>query len=147
MTTDVQLSDSKGYYDISWTPQGDIATGSSLDTFIIICLFEEVRAAATEVAEAIQRRGWAGNESTPDFEQGSKAWEFEQARVTATMLNDLGGVVRDSLQPLIDEGIAEDVEVQTPRLQNGAVIVYIDFLRSGSRESRFYTLWDNTGSF
>lgn len=146
MTTDVILNNLKGYYDFDWTATGDISTRQSLDTYILMCIFEEVRATAAEMPIAKQRRGWAGNESTPGFEQGSKAWMFEQERATGSVLADLGPVIRNGLQPLIDDGIATSVLVETPFLRAGRVCVYINIGRDGSPvDRRFYELWDNTG--
>ena len=76
MTTDVILNADKGYYDFEWTESGDISTDQTLDTYILMCLFEEQRATPAEVPESNRRRGWSGNESTPGFEQGSKVWLF-----------------------------------------------------------------------
>ena len=147
MTTDVILNDTRGYYDFEWTASGDISTAETLDTFILICIFEEVRATETEVSVANLRRGWAGNESTPGFQQGSKAWQFEQERATGTTLAELGVVIRNSLQPLIDDGIAFNVEVETPILLKGKVCVFIKISRDGSPvDRRFFELWENTGT-
>lgn len=146
MTTDVILNNAKGYYDFEWTESGDISTDQTLDTYIFMCIFEEVRATPSEIPESNRRRGWVGNESTPGFEQGSKAWQFEQERVTGTVLAELGAVIRNSLQPLIDEDIAKSVEVETPFLRNGKVCVFINLGRDGSKvDRRFFELWDNTG--
>lgn len=148
MSTDVLLNTRKGYYDFDWTESGDISTAQSLDTYILMCIFEEVRATPAEVPESNRRRGWVGNESTPGFEQGSKAWEFEQERATGTTLADLGPVIRNGLQPLIDDGIAVSVEVETPFLRKGKVCVFINLGRDGSKvDRRFFELWDNTGGF
>lgn len=147
MTTDVILNADAGYYDFAWTASGDISTAQSLDTYILMCIFEEVRATPAEVPESNLRRGWVGNESTPGFEQGSKAWQFEQERVTGTVLAELGVVIRNGLQSLIDDEIAVSVEVETPFLQNGKVCVFINLGRDGSKvDRRFFELWDNTGS-
>lgn len=148
MTIDVILNKTKGYYDFDWTADGDIPMGEQLDTYILMCIFEEVRATSAEIPQANRRRGWLGNESTPGFEQGSKTWLFEQERITGTVLAELGVIVRNGLQVMIDEGIAKSVEVETPFLQNGNVCVYINLGRDGSVvDRRFYTLWDNTGNF
>ena len=148
MTTDVILNDSKGYYDFEWTDSGDISTAQTLDTYILMCLFEEFRATAAEIPTSQLRRGWLGNESTPGFQQGSKAWQFEQERITGSTLAELGPVVRNALQPLIDEGIAVNVSVETPQLRNGKVCVFINLFRDGSPvDRRFFELWENTGNF
>jgi phage gp46-like protein len=148
MTTDVTLNADKGYYDFDWTASGDISTDQTLDTYILMCLFEEVRATPAEIPESNKRRGAIINESTPGFEQGSKAWQFEQERATGTTLAELGVVLRNGLQPLIDDGIAVSVEVETPFLRKGGVCVYINLGRDGSPvDRRFFELWNNTGNF
>ncbi len=148
MTTDVILSQSSGYYDFKWTTEGDISTAETLDTAILMSIMEEVRATPGEVPDSASRRGWVGNESTPDFEQGSKSWLFEQERITGTVLAELGVVIRNGLQWLIDDGIAVSVAVEQPRVQSGKVVVYINLGRDGSPvDRRFYSLWENTGNF
>jgi len=148
MTTDVTLNQTKGYYDFDWTPEGDISTAQALDTVILMCIFEEFRATPAEVPANELRRGWIGNETTPGFQQGSKAWMFEQERALGSVLADLGPVIRNGLQPLLDDGIAEDVQVETPFLRNGKVCVYINLFRDGSPvDRRFFELWNNTGNF
>jgi phage gp46-like protein len=146
MTTDVALNTDKGYYDFAWTADGDISTDQTLDTYILMCIFEEVRATPAEIPPSHARRGWLMNESTPGFEQGSKAWQFEQERITGTVLAELGVVISNGLQTMVEQGIAVNVEVETPFLKNGNVCVYINLTRDGSKvDRRFYELWDNTG--
>lgn len=148
MTTDVTVNTKKGYYDFEWTASGDFSTDQTLDTYILIALFEEVRATSTEIPQANLRRGWLGNETTPDFQQGSKAWLFEQERITGSRLAELGVVIRNALQPLIDDGLAINVDVETPFLKDGKVSVFINLFRDGSRvDRRFFELWENTGNF
>ena len=148
MTTDVILGKNKGYYDINWTADGDISTDQTLDTAILMSILEEVRASSTEIPESNKRRGAIINETTPGFEQGSKTWEFEQERLTGSVLAELNVVIRNSLQWMIDEGIAVNVEVDTLFLQNGVVVAPVNFSRDGSKvERRFFELWDNTGNF
>lgn len=148
MTTDVILNDNKGYYDFDWAVSGDIDTGATLDTYVLMCLFEEKRASESEVPQSNLRRGWLGNEHTPGFEQGGKTWLFTQERMTGTSLAELGPVIRNALQPLIDDGLAKSVDVETPTIRNGRVVCYITFGRDGSLvDRRYYELWDNTGGF
>jgi phage gp46-like protein len=148
MTTDVILNKDKSYWDFDWDSSGDISTDQTLDTAILMSIFEEVRATAAEIPESNRRRGWIGNESTPNFEQGSKVWMFEQERITGSVLAELGVIIRNGLQWLIDDGIAVNVSVEQPFLQNGSVVVYINFSRDGSKvERRFFDLWNNTGNF
>lgn len=147
MTTDVLLNQDKGYWDFEWTAAGDISTAQAFDTALLMSIFEEVRATAREVMASQLRRGWLGNESTPDFQQGSKAWLFDQERVTGSILAELGQVVRNGFQWFIDDNLLLNVIVNQPFLQNGKVCVFIDIFRDGSPvDRRFFEIWDNTGN-
>ncbi len=148
MTTDVKINRTNGYWDFEWTDSGDISTAESLDTAILMSIFDEVRATSSEILESNRRRGWIGNETTDDFEQGSKTWLFSQERLTGSVLAELGVVVRNGLQWLIDDGIAVNVTVDQPFLSGGKVCVNINLFRDGSPvDRRYYELWDNTGAF
>ena len=139
------ITTKKPYYDFEWTESGDIDTDQVLDTAILMSIFNEVRASASEIPESNARRGWLGNQSTPGFEQGSKQWLFEQERLTGSVLAELGPVVRNGLQWLIDDGIAVSVEVGSARITNGAATIEVTLGRSGSVvEKKVYELWENT---
>lgn len=145
MTTDVKLNKDKDYWDFEWTAAGDISTDQSLDTAILMSTLCEVSASPSEVANNLLRRGWIGNESTPDFEQGSKSWLFEQERTTGSTLSDLGPVVRNGYQWMIDDIIATGVQVEQPFLKSGSVVTFINMLRDGSPvDRRFFEIWNNT---
>ena len=145
MTTDVILNNLKGFYDFDWTDSGDISTAETLDTAIQMSIFNEVRASAAEVPESNRRRGWIGNLSTPDFEQGSKQWEFEQERLTGSVLAELSVVIKNGLQWLIDDEIAISVTVGNAAIINGAATIDVTLGRDGSEvEKKIFTLWDNT---
>lgn len=146
MTTDVILTSSpEGYLDITWTDSGDIETGKTLDTAILMSIFCEVRAASYEILSPEMRRGWIGNETTKPFEQGSKQWLFEQSRVTGSVLAELGTIINNSLQWMIEDNIAVSVFVEQPFLSNGKVCVNIQLGRNGSPvDRRYYELWENT---
>lgn len=132
-------------YDISIGADGDIVTDDFFDTSLLYSLFGERRADASEVVEPQLRRGWIGNEGK-DFENGSKLWLFEQARVTRTNLNRIEDEARKSLQWLIDDGFVVSIDEVTATTKNGTVTLEIVIRRSRSEvERRFFDLWKNTG--
>ena len=148
MTTDVTINDDKGYYDFDWTDAGDISTGQTLDTAILMSIFNEVRANEAEVQDSRKRRGWVGNESTEGFEQGSKQWLFEQERLTGTVLAELEIVVQNGSQWFIDDNIAIDVIAANTAIINGRATIEITYSRTGSEvEKKVFELWQNTGNF
>ena len=146
MTTDVVVQENAdGIYDIAFNSAGDIDTSQSLDTPILMSIFCEQRALPSEVINSAQRRGWIGNESTPNFEMGSKFWLFEQSRVTAQMLSELGKVLSNSLKWLSDDGISVNAEASA-EYTGGKVVASVTIERSESEvDKKVYALWDNTG--
>lgn len=146
-TTDAVLSkSSSGLYDFSLDSSGDIETEDFFDTSILMSIYCERRATATEMPVSKYRRGWIGNESTPGFEIGSKVWLFEQARLTRETLNGINSVVKDSLQWLIDDGIALEIAVTSSLTQSNTIAVDVTITRPSSNvERRFFELWENTG--
>lgn len=144
MPTDFILNKDKGYYDISFDTSNDIANAAWYQTAVLVSWFEERRADKSEVGPSHLRRGWHGNE-IQDVEIGSKLWLFEQARVTGSMLAELGAVLRQSIQWLIDEGHCDDLLMKTPYLKNGNVVAELDIIRNGAAvEHLFFDLWENT---
>ncbi len=146
MASDVIIRQDKDYYDFEWTSDGDIPVSEALDTTILMAIYEEERANNSEIAIDELRRGWIGNESTPGFEQGSKFWMFEQERITTSMLAELGTVINNGLQQLVDDNIAISTSANA-FLKNGVINIEVIFERpSGKIERRLFTLWDNTGN-
>jgi phage gp46-like protein len=134
-------------YDINIDADGDIETADFFDTSILYSLFGERRANENEVLDASRRRGWIGNENK-DFENGSKLWLFEQARITATNLARIADEAKKSLQWLVDDGFAVSLQVAevTVDTKLNKLILVLDIRRSFDVvERKFFELWDNTG--
>ena len=145
MASDVIIRQDKGYYDFEWGSDGDIPVDQALDTTILMAIYEEVRADSGEIAIDNLRRGWIGNESTPGFEQGSKFWMFEQERITTSMLSELGTVVNNGLQQLVNDNIAISTSANAS-FTGGKIVIEVILERpSGQIEKKLFPLWDNTG--
>lgn len=141
----LKIDESTRLYDISIDSDGDILTEDFFDTSLLYSLFGERRADPSEVAESQSRRGWIGNENK-DFENGSKLWLFEQARLTRSNLNRIEDEARKSLQWLVDEGLVVSVDEVTTTVKSGKINLEIVIRRSRSKvERRFFVLWQNTG--
>ena len=132
-------------YDISIDTEGDILTDDFFDTSLLYSLLGERRADPSEVVEPQLRRGWIGSENK-DFENGSKLWLFEQARVTRSNLNRIEDEARKSLQWLVDDNLVVSVDEVTATVKNGKITLEIIIRRTRSKvERRFFDLWQNTG--
>jgi len=136
---DADLADD---YDFQIDSDGDIKTKDSFETALLMSLFCERRALASEVPDSHRRRGWIGN--SPDFENGSKLWLYEQARVTRTTLTAIETAVYNGLQWMVDDKLAVNLEV-TAELKNSNITITAIIERPNSKvERRYYELWNNT---
>jgi phage gp46-like protein len=134
------------HYDIQMDANGDIATEDFFDTAILVSLYGERRADASEVALSQMRRGWIGNESTPGKEIGSKIWLYEQSRITRTVLLGIADAARECLEWLVEDGYAISIDnvVAVPYGVDG-IRLEIAITRPNSKvEKRFYDFWDST---
>ena len=134
-----------GYFDFDIAANGDVVQVDFFDTAIMVSIYEEKRAGAEEVPLPEQRRGWIGNESTPDFERGSKIWLYEQSRLTREVINNIISAANESLAWLVSQGFALRVQSDV-NLINGQVFLIIDLKRPESitiRRELF--LWNNSG--
>jgi len=148
MVTDVDLSlikDAGNIYDLQ-IENGDFITTNSFETAIQMSLLIDRRANASEVPQPERRRGWWGNVANrvEDYDIGSKLWLLDQARSTEETLNLAINYVRISLQWLLDDNEAEEIEVTGERI-NSNIRIFIVVQRSQNKvESLFFDLWDNT---
>jgi phage gp46-like protein len=146
-----------GTYDFQIADDGDILTADAFDSAIIVSLFADRRADESEVSPAQLRRGWIGNESTPDFEIGSKLWLYYQSRLTQTVLNGVENAAQQALRWFVEDSIpatgttiADNVyasaTASTSATSNsGVVTLAITIERPNSQvEKRYYELWENT---
>jgi len=149
MAVDLKLSKdaTTSLFDISLT-DGDFTLVDSFDTSITVALFADARAAASEVLPAELRRGWWGNQfgDDPTFQLGSKLWLIEQARNNQDTLNSAIDFAQNSLQWLVDDDHAEDVEVTGEQTSTGIGLT-VKIARDQSRvDTKFYDLWENSGA-
>ena len=134
-----------GKFDFTIAANGDIEQADFLDTAILVSIYENKRATRSEVQLPQNREGWIGNESTPDFERGSKIWLYEQAKLTQEVINAIESAANESLAWLIGDGLAVSVNSDV-RPKNGRIILTITIERPQSIViQRELFLWDNSG--
>lgn len=143
---DVALINSKKGYDIAIS-NGDMLSTNDFKTAIEVSLFSDARASESQVSVPQYRRGWIGDVATPIDGQnyGSLLWLVEQARLTQRTLNDCITFARQSLQWMIDQEIATDVQVEGSIIPSQGIELKITFTsQSGATESHYVPLWENT---
>lgn len=145
MAQDVKiLKDDDGIFDI---PTGtDYESVDGIETAIIATVFTEARADVGAVPDSFDRRGWVGNLLTlsDDYELGSKLWTYSQAKLTTNTLNSISDLVKKSLNWLIEDGIADTIEVSSSVAGTRGVAISIDLYKNRNSVGRYITVWDNT---
>lgn len=143
--TDVEFSKDSGYYDLSIDDDGDLSKTNSFCTAILLSIFCERRASATEVPEGGRRRGWIGSINQP-VEYGSKLWLLYQARLTNRTVNAANDYLSQGLSWLTEFDYADEIIVNTSRdIEQSRLDADIQVIVNGSvLEKRNVTLWGNT---
>lgn len=152
--TDIDIAlrqNANGVYDIRVADNGDLETVRSFDTAIILSLFLDRRASASEVPRGSGRRGWVGNVilDNDDFEFGSKIWLYEQSRLTESIRINFEDAIREAVQWFIDDAHASSINI-TSRLiaeSTGLEFTLTFFITPDVVETRQFIFWTNTGQF
>lgn len=127
----------------------DINLDDGLQTAVIRSLFEERRAESGDVLPAgeTDRRGWWGD-VFPVVEGdrcGSRLWLLDRAKQTPKTLTDAEEYVREALQWLIDDKVADRVEIDTLEFPSpGRIDLAVSIYRPGSADAvtfRFHHTW------
>lgn len=98
------------YYDFD-IENGDFKKTDDISTAILMSIFCEQRDDSIEIPE--KRGGWIGNELNDNFQQGSRLWTKYQSKIDDETASDIEEIIKDCLQWMIDDGILQDVEVET----------------------------------
>jgi phage gp46-like protein len=134
-----------GLYDIQFDSNGDFLSQDFFDTAILVSIFAEKRATKSQIPDSSQRRGWIGNEATPNFEIGSHLWLFQQSRLRQTEKNGLQNALRESLIWMVDDKFAVSIDNLVVTSIADGVDLEMIVRRPNSRvDPRHYTLWNNT---
>ena len=145
MAVDIQWSVIDKHYDWSLNSSGDFTNKNSFDSQILYALLGEQRATESEIPVSENRRGWIGNEGK-DFENGSKIWLYEQARLTRSTLNGVKDSALDALQYFVNENLIDSITVEAEFTILNIRLQITLFRFNSPAETKFFNVWDNTGS-
>lgn len=143
MRQDVLIkANSRGLYDVQIDGH-DFASAQGLESAVPTSLFTDARASITQVQEALNRRGWTGNilYADEDREIGGLLWLLEQARITNDTLNFAKSYAENSLQWLIDDGLARAIRVEVSRTSIRDIVISIDIFTIDNTIQRYIVLW------
>ena len=125
----------------------DLQVVDGLKSAILISLFSDSRAEEDEIPEGeTLRRGWWGDSINNDIgnETGSKLWLLDREKTTDETLEAAEEYCRAALQWLLDDGIAESVEVQTSYTDKYTMLIEIQITRPTGLpvDFKFNYVWD-----
>jgi len=124
---------------------GDLAIDEGLQTAVTISLFTDQRVSEDElpVEEKSKRGWWADAFPVTDQDKiGSKLWLLERVKRTAETLRKFEDYSKEALNWLIEDGVAETIEVTASYDENNQLVAAITIKKPKGRTSRFQLLWD-----
>jgi phage gp46-like protein len=126
---------------------GDLTREEGLSTAVLISLFTDARADEDdEIDDPDDKRGWWGDLTGDDEPIGSKLWQYNRAKTTQETLIKVKKTIEDCLQWMIQDGVAEKIDVITERFGtpgNDKLGVEIKIYQSDGNETalKFDDLW------
>lgn len=130
-----------------FTEGGDLGTGDELESAVIISLFTWGRARTDDRLPDYESRrmGWWGDSfaSVEGDRIGSRLWLLRREKLTRDTINRAVGYARESLQWLIDSGVASAVDVQAERRGADGLALLITITRDDrtARTLTFENIW------
>ena len=142
---DIQMlfDSKKGYFDISFTDEGDIKSDSSFDTTINCSLLTDGRADSSEVPLVERQRGTIVDLFTRK-RNGSKVWLIDQSRADLSAKNKMIDYARNALYFLVEEGFIKDLSVSA-ELKAEGISLFITFVRfTGVYDKYRFDAWNSS---
>jgi len=126
MSGDIALSQNASFeFDIS-VMTDDLQTDGGLRTAVIVSLYTDRRVETDELpTEEKSRRGWFGDlfaENVGDL-IGSRLWLLKRSKVSDETRNLAEDYAQEALQWLIDDGIADTIDVSADFDSNNALAI------------------------
>ncbi|PIR25601.1 MAG: hypothetical protein COX62_01395 [Deltaproteobacteria bacterium CG_4_10_14_0_2_um_filter_43_8] len=116
-----------------------------LRTAVLISLFTDQRAEENELPFGHDdKRGWWGDmiSQVEGDEIGSKLWILERNKQTQPTLNDFEQFARKSLEWMIEDGVASNVEVVARYPEREIICLNINITRPSGDAERYEVLWN-----
>lgn len=145
---DIELALTDTGYDTTFGADGDFTMTDGAETAILMSVYCEQRAEASQMPIPQMRRGWWGNElaQVTGYQQGSLLWLLSQARADIDTLNLGANYLRQGFQWMVDDALLKDVSVTGILLAKGARYSVKLTRIDGQTETRYYDLWEATQS-
>ena len=123
-----------------------IQEDEGLETAVMLSLFTDQRVVDQELPPfEISKRGWWGDmfASHEGDKIGSKLWLYEREKQTLENLSKIEDTAKESLQWMIDDGVAKSIAVQASYPQPVFILLNVPIEKPDGQIYAFKTLWDN----
>lgn len=133
--------------DLVMSDEGNIASSEVLDTAVTISLFTRRLASTDDVLPEPRshREGWWADDHTEVEGDliGSRLWLLSRSTLSQATLNQFRVYALEALQWLIDDGIAETVEVVATRYtgRSDTVQIEVEILKPTTPASKWRGVW------
>lgn len=126
---------------------GDVDSDLGLETAILISLFTDARAAEDDTLpdNSLSKRGWWGD-SFLEASLGSKLWLISRASITSSLLEDAKKYAKNCLNWLIEDGVAQAVEVSVERTDMSTIHITVSVTRpkgDSATSFKYFYNWQN----
>ncbi|PCJ57843.1 MAG: hypothetical protein COA65_08845 [Rhodospirillaceae bacterium] len=134
---------------------GALALDGGLETAVIVSLFTDRRADVDDELPdgTTRRRGWWGDAVAPVVDGapvlgdriGSRLWLLAREKQTQSVVLRARDYAREALQWLIDDGIAERIDILAETIRPGVLALAIDIHRPAgdALDFRFDYVWQS----
>lgn len=136
-----------GLYDLRIDEdRQDFQSSEGFESAIPVSLFTDARAPSVQVQEAKDRRGWVGNILFADIERelGGLLWILDQARITDNIINLAKTFAEDSLNWMVEDGLARNVSATVTQDGSRSIKIFTDITTIDNTVLRYVTLWRST---
>lgn len=138
----IPTQDGKGY-DIGFE-NNRMIEDNSYDTSIVISLFSDARADASEKSQPDLRRGWEGDvyATLEGYFLGSKLWLHSQSRWSRKTINLLIADSENALDHFVNRGLATRIDVTGDLEQFDKINIYVKlFIDDNNIASFTVSVW------
>lgn len=116
----------------------DLEGDRELETALTISLFTDARAADDDSFEGEDPRGWWGDTYSENQDKiGSRLWLLAREKQTSQTLNLARQYAQEALAWLVEDGVAEEVSVETQWVRQGVLGLEVLVHRPGISPDRF----------
>lgn len=121
---------------------GDFVLDDGFETAVLISLLSDAYVAAPDEKKFSESRGWWADELLA-INIGSKWWLLERSNITKQTLRLMEQYAKDSLEWMINDGIAKDIKCLAEKENNTRVKFYLVIYRLNEEpyKKRFEFNW------